>query len=798
MNKIQILGAYGSRSHGNYTTCLHVSNHTVIDAGNLLNNFTTHGTRIDNIFLTHSHLDHIIDIPFFVDMTLSSRDTPLTIYGLPNTLEAFKKHIFNWKIWPNFEEIAASQEEFAKIIFQPLEPDIAIAVDDIIITPFLANHTVDSLGYMVTNSNNHAFIFSGDTTSNPKMWDMINENKNITTLIADVSFPTSLQDLANSSKHYSPKSFYQDMQNLKRDNLTFYISHLKEPYAKEIEKEMKQLEFRAKYGGSLNDGDYIDINKATKSSHATHRTNKSIQSLNKIGKELSSNVDLHELLDFFTTELMDLTNADGATLYLLNEKKESLSFEIVKNLSLGIQNSSKDMSDKWVDLALYDENGKENVHMVATLCALRKEPIFIDNIHRSNQFDFSGTKRFDQTTNYHSRSMMAIPLLNHEKRVIGVLQLINKLLPTGDIVSFTKEDEDISLSLSSQIAVVISNSILVQELEILLESFLGSVITAIRAKSPHTSEHINKMVQLSNMFVEAIHNDTTTFKDTKYDKDMKQVMKFASLLHDIGKLSTPEYILDKATKLQCLYDRIEVIRLRFENAKKSAKIKLLETLCHASKDEQKHHQATIIYNQTIQQIDNDFNFIEAINSNTQYLPDEILRRVVQISKKSFFDEDKEVFFLTQDELENLTIKSGSITNKERKIINNHATVSVKILDKLPFPKKYERIPEIAGNHHEKINGTGYPKGLKGDEISFEARILAITDVFEAITASNRPYKAPNSLSSSMKILYYMAKDGELDKDLVKFFYNSGLYLKYAERYLKKSQIDKVDIDMSDI
>lgn len=798
MNKIQVLGAHGSRSNGSYTTCLHVSNHTVIDAGNLLNNFTTHGTRIDNIFLTHSHLDHIIDIPFFVDITLVSRDTPLTIFGLQSTIDVFKEHIFNWKIWPNFEEIAASQENLENIIFKPIEPDVPIKVDDITVTPFLANHTVDSLGYMVTNSNNHAFVFSGDTTYNKTMWDTINHNPNVTTLIVDVSFPSSIQALADSSRHYSPNSFYEDIKHLKRDDLTFFVSHLKEPYAKEIERELKLLDFPAKYGGTLNDGDYIDIKKGTKSSLASHRASRSLKVLNRMGQELSANTDLYELLDFFTTELMDLTNADGGTLYLMDEKTKSLSFEVVKNRSLGIQNSSKDMSEKWVNLELYDKNGVENTHMVATLCALTKEPVFIDNIYTSKNFDFSGTKKFDEMTNYHSRSMMAIPLLNHEKNVIGVLQLINKLLPSGDAVSFTKEDEDISLSLSSQIAVVLSNSLLVKELEELLESFLSSIITALKAKSPHTSAHISKMVKLSEMFVEAIDKDSTVFKNKNYSKEMKQVMRFSSLLHDIGKLSTPEFILDKATKLQSLHDRIEVVKLRFANAKKSAKIEMLESLMGVSVKDQKTHDATIKYEKTMQQIDDDLEFLEALNSNTNYASDETVARVREIGKKSFFDGYQETQFLTENEIENLTIRSGSITEEERRVINNHATVSVRILDKLPFPKKYERIPEIAGNHHEKINGSGYPKGLKENEISFEARILAITDIFEAITASNRPYKNPNSLSSSIKILYLMAKDGELDRDLVKFFYESGLYLEYAQKYLHKSQIDKVDIDMSDI
>lgn len=793
MNKIHILGANGNRLNSDKTTCIQIDTHSVIDAGNLLDT-KKHNIKINNIFLTHSHLDHILDIPFLADATLTLRDRPLKIYGLPQTITAIKKHIFNWTIWPNFEEIASSLKGVEDIILIPLKPNKTIQVDNVKITPFLANHTIKTCGYMV-EKNGHSFIYSGDTSYNKNLWNMINTNKNVKSLIVDVSFPSHMQELADSSKHFTPTSLQIDMNNhLKRKDLSFFITHLKPLHVKQIQNEMNEKKYPIKYAGCLQDGDYLDIKNISLQRKYTYLANQSLKSLNKIGKALSYTTDLHKFLNFFTKETMKLTNADGGTLYLYDKINKMLTFEIVKNRSLKIDYNCLNMPKLWHSLPLFLENGQENVNMVATSCAISKRPIFIDDIYSSSEYDFKGTKNFDKNTNYNSRSMMCIPLLNHEKNVIGVLQLINKISPLNTFIPFTKDDEEVAKSLGSQIAVLLSNSFLVKELEHLLESFFKSITTALNAKSAHTYTHINKMVKLSNMFVEKIHKDKTVFKDVNFSQDMKQVMRFSALLHDIGKLSTPERILNKATKLENVIDKIKLVRLRFEDAKKSAKIQMLENILSGIDKNTAQNE----YQKQIKQIDDDFNFIEYINKKTQDIHPHEIQKVQQIGKKSYIDNGKSVCFLTKDELESLSIPYGSITKKERDIINNHALVSVKILEKLPFPQKYNQIPQIAGNHHEKLNGKGYPRGLEEKDISFEARILAITDIFEAITATNRPYKKPNSLSSSMKILYKMAQKGELDKRLVRFFYESKLYLEYAHKYLHKDQIDEVDIDMSDL
>jgi hypothetical protein len=204
------------------------------------------------------------------------------------------------------------------------------------------------------------------------------------------------------------------------------------------------------------------------------------------------------------------------------------------------------------------------------------------------------------------------------------------------------------------------------------------------------------------------------------------------------------------------------------------------------------------FENTIKQLDDDFDFINASNTGGEFMADEKIERVKTISKYQVTIDGKPTDMLSQNEVENLCIRKGTLTEDERFIINNHAKVSYDMLASLPYPKKLRNVPTLAGGHHEKICGGGYPFGLKGDEISLGARILAVADIFEALTASDRPYKSPNSLNTSMKILSFMVKDGELDGDLVKFFAQNNLHLKYAEDNLMPEQIDEVTVSFDDL
>ncbi len=776
------MGSHGNRSAKFHTTCIQVSNHTVIDAGNIVYGLGDKAKDIDNIFLSHSHLDHILDSAFLCDNFFSQRTEPLKIYALKETIRALKKHMFNWSIWPDFTKLKLECSDKMALEFVEMSFDIPLHVDDIILTPIKANHTVDCCGYLI-EKDGHGILFSGDTYKSDRLWEVLNDSLHVKALIIDVSFPSSMATLAEHSKHLTPGLLKEELNKLKRNDVEIYINHIKSNYQDIIEKEINEIGLKKE--NILIGRETIDISvpKIIRDNLEFSQIEK-VKMLNKIGTALSLKTKLTSLLDLIVTEAKNLTNADGGTLYLLNTQTDELDFTVVQNRSLDIHMGGDVGHIDWQPLSLYLKNGKPNLYMVAATCALTDKVINIPDVYEIKDYDFDGTKQFDKATGYRSQSMLVIPLKNHEQKIIGVLQLINKT-QKGKVVAFGSDDEEITLSLASQAAVSITNTNLIEDLENLLESFLNSIVYAIRKKSSHTANHIHKMVGLSKMIAKAIDSDEGAYKDKTFNTNELKQINFAALMHDIGKLATPDYILNKSTKLDGLSDRIEVVKTRAWAIQKEIEIEFLKSKITKS-----------VYESQIIEIKEYMELIIKCNTGQEFVPDSIVKKIDEISKRAFTC--KGLYLITNEEAKLLQIQKGTMTKEERNIINDHANMSLEILNRLPFPQKYKDIPSIAGQHHEKINGKGYPQGLKGDEISFEARILAIADIFEALTASDRPYKKANKLSVAMKILYFMAKDDELDRGLVKFFYESGLYLKFAKKSLSKDQIDEVTADFSSL
>ncbi len=779
MISLRVLGSSGSTGEDKYTTCLQVTPHTLIDAGNIVQALGENIVYINNIFLSHSHLDHILDCAYLIDSTLNSRKKTLVIYGLEDTIKIVKKNIFNWDIWPDFSQIKLPNSSNPSLIFKVIEPGKKYIVEnDISLTPFYSNHTVACCGYVIS-SKTGSILFSADTYKNPKIWNILNSDKQIKAAIVDVSFPNDMANIARESKHLTPQILKEELKLLKRDNINIYVNHLKPVFDKKVREDLKKIGFDS--ANILEDGDVIFYKDGSRRSCYSREKDK-IDKLNKIGILLSSQSSLDSLLEQLVFEAKNLTNADGVTLYLLN--KEKLEFKVVETDSLGIKSGVSDSNIKWPPLSLYI-NDKPNYKMVAVTCALKGKIINIEDVYSMDNFDFSGTREFDRSTGYRSKSILVVPLKNYEGNVIGVLQLINKIdYFRGEVESFDKDDESITSSLASQAAVAISNNMLIRDLEKLIEAFLKGIIYAISKKSKHTSGHIKRMVKLSMMMARAIDQDDSIYKDKHYNEEMLKQINLAALIHDIGKLSIPEYILDKSKKLEDIYDGLDFIRFRIELIKKELQIAVL----NGDLDE-------VFALEEAKKLDKYFYIMSDSNEGKEYTPDENIKIFKELSKKIYKLNGLVYKVLTEEECEKLSVRRGTLTEKEREIINNHAKITLGILEKIAFPKKYKDITEIASNHHEKINGKGYPRGLKGDEISFESRILAIADIFEALTASDRPYKKANPLSTAMNILYKMAKEGDLDKELVKFFYTSGLYLEYAKKFLPKKSIDNVDLDI---
>lgn len=783
MSHIKILGAQGSRSDNAFTTCIQVTKNTLIDAGNIMHALGQEALHVNHIFFSHSHLDHIIDSAFLMDNFFAQRSEPLYLYGLPQTIEALKKHIFNWEIWPDFSQIHLIGQGKPSVVYVEINFYQRYEVEDgTFLTPIPANHTVACCGYLIEKEN-HAIVFSADSFKNETLWHLINTNTTITALIIDVSFPNHLSQIAQNSKHLTAQFLGEELQQLTRKEVKIYINHIKPFYQQKIIAELKAIGITE--NSILNDGETIDFETGIlQRKQSQYTIDEKIQKLNKIGIALSGEENLDVLLEMIVAEAKILTNSDAGTLYLVDNKK--LHFKVAQTDSLGIKMGGTNGEITWPPLPLYFEDGTPNKEMVAATCAIENRLINIPDVYEAVGFSFEGTKNFDKGTGYRSKSMLVIPLKDHENEIIGVLQLLNKIDHTTHATTFfDTEDEEITLSLASQAAIAITNTSLIQGLEKLLESFLRSIIFTISKKSPYTAGHIQRMVKLSVMMAEAVNLDETIYKDKHFTHEEIKQINFAALMHDIGKLATPEQVIDKSKKLETIFDRIELIEMRIEVIKKALHVALLEGKITSNERDEK-----------VATLDEYFTLIQVSNKGAEFMGDDKVALIQKIASEPYRIDGVGYIIITENEAYNLSVQKGTLTTEDREIINHHAKISVDILNKLPFPKKYKEIPQMSGNHHEKINGKGYPQGLKGDEISFEARILAIADVFEALTASDRPYKEANPLSFAMKILYFMAKDDDLDRQMVKFFYDSGLYLEYANALLPKSSIDTVTVDFS--
>ncbi|MDD4912523.1 MAG: GAF domain-containing protein [Sideroxydans sp.] len=509
-----------------------------------------------------------------------------------------------------------------------------------------------------------------------------------------------------------------------------------------------------------------------------------LSDLNVIGSALSSERDIGRLLENILNAAQKITNADAGTLYLLDAEKQVLTFEILRNDSLDIRMGGVSGTPiPFYPIPLMVD-GKANHAMVVCHAALDGETINIPDAYIAEGFDFTGTKKFDAKTGYHSRSFLAVPMRNHEREVIGVLQLINaKDRVNSAVMQFTQDDQQLVESLASQAAIAISNRRLVQQLEELFESFISLINTAIDDKSPYTGGHCARVPGLTMMLAEAAsRSQQGSLKDFQLTDKDRYELKIAGLLHDCGKITTPVHVVDKATKLQTIYDRIHLVDTRFEVLKRDARISWLEGVITQE-----------AYQTRIEQLDADRDFLRRSNVGSEKMSDEDIAHVQRIAHYTWTDvAGNEANFLSTNELENLTIRSGTLTADERQIINHHIVVTIKMLESLPWPKHLKRVPEYAGGHHERMDGRGYPNGLKREQMSVQARLMGIADIFEALTAKDRPYKEGKTLTESLCILGKFKENGHIDPELFDVFIREKVYLEYAQRYLAPEQIDEVD------
>ena len=524
-----------------------------------------------------------------------------------------------------------------------------------------------------------------------------------------------------------------------------------------------------------------------------------VKNLAEIGLSLSKEKDMNVLLENILLEAKRIANADGGTLYMKTDD-DRLRFEIMMTDSLKFHMGGTSGQDiPFYPVKLYEDDGKSNKNMISAYVGLTGETVNIPDAYKAKGFDFSGTKAFDEKTGYRSKSFLTVPLKNHEDEIIGVLQLLNAQdKKTGDLVSFSGEIQDVVEALSSQAAVAITNKNLIRDLEILFESFIKLIASAIDAKSPYTGGHCARVPEITMMLAEAINkSENEHFKDIHFTDKQMYELKIAAWLHDCGKVATPEYVVDKATKLETIYDRVHTVATRFEVLKRDQEIKYLKQQLKIEKDtslselETKNALNDIRkkYREKITQLDDDLDFVKITNIGGEFMSGEKKDIVKKIAQYRWKDNGESKNFLSDDEVKNLCIAKGTLTAEERKIINDHIVHTIDMLQQLPYPNHLKNVPEFAGGHHEKLDGTGYPLGLTKDEMSIQAKAMAIADVFEALTARDRPYKEGKALSMAMRIMGFMKNDAHVDPFLFELFVKEKIYLKYAEKYLAKEQLD---------
>lgn len=524
-----------------------------------------------------------------------------------------------------------------------------------------------------------------------------------------------------------------------------------------------------------------------------------IRRLNAIGIALSAQSDQNQLLEMILGSARELTQADAGTLYMVEPDGLSLRFVMVQNdkLNIHLGGSGAPVGDNFPLIPLHLEDGQPNERMIVAWSVLNKTTARIADAYHEEGFDFSGTRAFDEKTGYRSKSFLTVPLRNHEGEVIAALQLLNKLDATGEPTIFDDSDQDVAESLASQAAIALTNRRLIDELRTLFDSFTQVIASAIDSKSAHTGAHCRRVPDATLMLAEAASGAKFPgIEDFQMSEEDMYELKTAAWLHDCGKVVTPHHVMEKSTKLETIVDRIEWVTDRFEILRRDLEIaKLKEELDAVRQGQELSQERKTYYQETDQQLADDLAFLQGANTGGEFMADELIARVEALSEKSWIDlKGQKHPLLSDDEVMNLSIRKGTLNNDERKIMEGHMVHTLNMLEQLPFPRHLQRVPEYAGGHHERMDGKGYPRGLKREEMSIPARIMGIADVFEALTAHERPYKKPMPLSLALTIMGKMVEDNHLDPDLYAAFVYKKVYLDYAKKHLRDEQIDEVDVD----
>jgi HD-GYP domain-containing protein (c-di-GMP phosphodiesterase class II) len=521
-----------------------------------------------------------------------------------------------------------------------------------------------------------------------------------------------------------------------------------------------------------------------------------LQHLIEIGISLSVERNTTLLLERILTSAQTLTQADGGTIYSVTADK-SLQFETLINNSLNMHlGGSSGESISFPAIPIY-KDGKVNQNAIVAIAAAQGEMIHIPDAYNCQLYDLSAARSMDQRTGYHTQSVLTVPMKNHEGELNGVLQLINATVD-GQVCAFSAEQMELVRSLASLAAVALTNKQLIENMEQLFQAIARLIAKAIDEKSPYTGGHCRRVPELTMMLADAVHrHDQGPLASFKLSEADRHELSVAGWLHDCGKIATPEYVMDKASKLQTVFDRIELVDAKIEIAKRDFELSLAGPL-YLARHQQDQEQLALLQQQLtagLAALEAEREFLRKANIGGEFMDQADQQRVADFGQQHQIRiAGQQQNLLSDNEIYNLSIARGTLTAEERQIINRHMDITVDMLESLPFPKHLQRVPEFACGHHEKMDGTGYPRGLTKDQMSVPARMMAIADIFEALTASDRPYKAGKPLSECLVIMGKMAQNQHIDPDLFEIFIDQKVYLQYAEQFLAPEQIDPINLD----
>ncbi|MDH7571590.1 MAG: HD domain-containing phosphohydrolase, partial [Armatimonadota bacterium] len=382
---------------------------------------------------------------------------------------------------------------------------------------------------------------------------------------------------------------------------------------------------------------------------------------------------------------------------------------------------------------------------------------------------------------YRSQSMLVVPIRNHEDEVIAVLQLINAKDPrTGAVIPFSAGNIERTRALASQAGVALTNARLIHDLEAFVEGLIQAMATAVDEKSHYTHGHIQRVTRLALLLAQAVNeHGGAEFEGQRLSNDELEELRVAGMLHDIGKIVVPEHVVDKGTKLQCVYDRIETIRTRFALVRRSIENEALRRkleLVRSGAGEEALAAVDAETESRLSALADDLAFLERINPGSESMAPEDVERLRAIAAQTYRDENGATQpLLTQNEATNLAIPRGTLLPEEFALVRAHAAVSARLLRQIPFARKLRNVPVFAGDHHEALDGSGYPEHKTANALPLQSRILAVVDVFDALTSSDRPYKKAYDVPLAYQILREDARRGKLDGRLVELFIAADCY-----------------------